>query len=71
MLVYNTHFSGLESYGSSGMSILDELIDKALQACEKGFSSIDQQSRGACVLAADGKVYTGCDVHTHNVMDGT
>ena len=64
-VIYNTHFSGLESFGASGMTILDELIDKALQACERGSSE-----RGACALAPNGKVYTGCDVYVSPSQDG-
>ena len=63
-VIYNTHFSGL-NFGASGMTILDELIDKALQACERGSTE-----RGACALAPNGKVYTGCDVYVETGQDG-
>ena len=63
-LVYNGHFSGLDSIGASGMTILEELTDLALQVCENGRTAGQKHhSRGAALLTGSGKVYTGCDVY--------
>ena len=64
MVAYNTHFSGLDSFGQSGMTILEELIDIALKVCENGRHAGEKAhaSRGAALLAPGGKVYSGCDV---------
>jgi hypothetical protein len=65
-VIYGSTFSGLQSYGYSGMSILEELIDLALQTCENSRPSggrVDHHSRGAALLGPTGKVYLGCDVH--------
>jgi hypothetical protein len=32
---YSTHYTGLEGYGASGMTVLEELIDVSFQLCEK------------------------------------
>ena len=63
-LIYNGHFSGLESFGASGMTILEELTDLALKVCENG-RAVHQKhhSRGAALLTSNGKVYSGCDVY--------
>ena len=50
------------------MTVLEELIDAALNVCEKSrHSALQQQthahSRSAVVLTSTGKTYTGCDVH--------
>jgi hypothetical protein len=68
--IYNEHFSGLESYGASGMTILEELIEFALLACERGRASVagaaaaasahHNASRGAAALGPDGKVCFCC-----------
>ena len=63
-LVYSGHFSGLDSYGASGMTILEELTDLALRVCENGrLSGQKHHSRGSALLTGTGKVYTGCDVY--------
>jgi len=69
---YSTRYTGLEGYGDSGMTVLEELIDIAFQLCEKQ-SKIGQdkksgpkanaiETRAAALLASDGRVYTGVDV---------
>ena len=50
------------------MTILEELIDAALNVCEKSRSSNIQSathnySRSAILLSSTGKTYSGCDVH--------
>ena len=46
------------------MTILEELIDTALGVCENGRASGQQHhARGAALLTAEGRVYTGCDVY--------
>ena len=60
-LIYDAHFSGLESVGSSGMTVLEELIDIALRASEHAVGN--QMSRGAAVLSSTGDVYTGCEIY--------
>lgn len=62
----------VQSSGASGMTILEELIEFALLACERGRASIagaaatasshHNTSRGAAALGPDGKVYTGFDI---------
>eukprot|EP01041_Mallomonas_annulata_P010693 gene10693-22327_t len=65
-LLYNEHFSGLEAFGTSGMTVLEELIDLALKTCEKGrIAGQKHHSRGAALLGPEGQVYTGCDVYAH------
>ena len=60
---YSRTFTGLQSYGPSGMSVLDELTDMALTACEKGRTAGQKHhARGAALLSQSGKIYTGCDV---------
>lgn len=62
-LIYNSHFSGLQSIGQSGMTILEELIDAAMAACERGHEAgLKDPSRGAALLTSEGLVFTGCDV---------
>lgn len=58
----------LQAIGQSGMTVLEELIDAALNVCEKSRQTALQQqththSRSAVVLTSTGKTYTGCDVH--------
>jgi cytidine deaminase len=63
-LIYNSHFSGLESYGASGMTILEELMDLSLRVCENGrIAGQKHNSRGAALLTSNGKVYSGCDIN--------
>ena len=63
-LIYNANFSGLESYGASGMTILEELTDLSLRVCENGrIAGQKHHSRGAALLTSNGKVYSGCDVY--------
>lgn len=63
-LIYNANFSGLESYGASGMTILEELTDLSLRVCENGRTAGQKHhSRGAALLTSNGKVYSGCDVY--------
>lgn len=46
------------------MTILEELIDLALKCCENSRTSGQiHNARGAALLEASGKVYTGCDVY--------
>jgi len=47
----------LQSIGTSGMTILEELMDVSLRACEKGRASGQKHlSRGAALLGPAGKV---------------
>jgi cytidine deaminase len=63
-LIYSSTYSGLQSFGASGMTILEELIDVALGACEKSRNAGQRHhARGAALLGPSGKVYTGCDVY--------
>lgn len=63
-LIYNANFSGLESHGASGMTILEELTDVSLKVCENGRAAGQKHnSRGAALLTSNGKVYSGCDVY--------
>ena len=63
-LIYNANFSGLESHGASGMTILEELTDVSLKVCENGrIAGQKHNSRGAALLTSNGKVYSGCDVY--------
>ena len=68
IVVYNRQFSGLQATGASGMTILEELIDLALRACEKfrlARPGEEFPSRGAALLGPEGRVYTGVDVYSH------
>lgn len=48
------------------MTVLEELIDIAMGACEKGRQAGQRQhARGAALLCADGRVFSGCDVAHH------
>ena len=70
-LIYSGHYQGLQTYGLSGMTIQDELIDQALQACEnRRAANQKNHSRGAAILARGGKLYTGCDVSFSAHKDG-
>lgn len=49
----------LQAFGESGMTILEELIDIALKACEKSRGADCQKhhhARGAALLSTSGKV---------------
>ena len=62
-VLYSAHFSGLESIGASGMTILEELIDIAFKTCENGRASgLKHHARGSALLSSTGKVYSGCDI---------
>ena len=66
--LYFAHYNGLEAIGQSGMTVLEELIDAALNVCEKSRQTASQQqshthSRSAVLLTCTGKTYAGCDVH--------
>jgi hypothetical protein len=66
--LYFAHYNGLEAIGQSGMTVLEELIDAALNVCEKSRNNLAQQqspahSRSAVLLSSTGKTYSGCDVH--------
>ena len=57
------------------MTILEELIDAALNVCEKSRSSNIQSathnySRSAILLSSTGKTYSGCDVHITTTTGG-
>ena len=70
-LVYAGHYTGLQTYGLSGMTIQDELIDHAFMACENRRSANQKDhARGAAVLANGGKLYTGCDVTINGDTNG-
>ena len=50
------------------MTVLEELIDAALNVCEKSRQAsvqvqFNSHSRSAVLLSTTGKTYTGCDVH--------
>lgn len=52
-----------QATGSSGMTVLEELIDAAMRICENSRASGQlQSSRSAVLLSSSGKVYVGCDV---------
>ena len=54
----------MQSFGASGMTILEELIDLALNVCENGRAAGQRHhARGAALLAPGGKVYSGCDIY--------
>jgi cytidine deaminase len=69
-LIYSSHFSGLQSFGASGMTILDELTDLSLRVCENGRTAGQRHhARGAALLASNGKAYSGCDVYIGDGVD--
>lgn len=71
-VLYSSHFSGLQSIGTSGMTILEELIDTGFNACEQGRTSGQKHhARAAVLLSPAGAVYTGCDVHVHSANSAT
>jgi hypothetical protein len=63
-LIYFAHYSGLESIGASGMTILEELVEAALKVCvnSRAVSGVKSRARGAVLLTHSGKTYNGCDV---------
>lgn len=53
----------LQAPGTSGMTVLEELIDAAMRICENSRATgLMQSSRAAVLLSSTGKVYVGCDV---------
>jgi len=51
------------------MTILEELIDLALNVCEKSRTTTQlnhNHSRSAVILSSIGKAYTGCDIHMNS-----
>ena len=59
--IYAGHYTGLQTYGLSGMTIQDELIDHALMACENRRAAYRGSCSWCCSAANGGKLYTGCD----------
>jgi cytidine deaminase len=61
---YLKTFSGMQAYGKTGMTVLEELVEAAFRACDVGHAQGQQHVRGAAVLTRGGRVYAGCNVES-------
>jgi len=69
--MYYQQFNGLQSYGVSGMTVLEEMIDAGLRICENSRkTSKCQHARSAVLLSSAGKIYVGCDAKIPNLDNG-
>ncbi|CAN0096130.1 unnamed protein product, partial [Ectocarpus fasciculatus] len=64
---YTKTFSGMQAYGESGMTVLEELIDAAFRACDIGHAQGQQRVTGAALLTRSGKIFAGCNVESSSV----
>jgi hypothetical protein len=64
--VYLRHFAGLQAYGPSGMTVLEELVDAAFRACETARHLCPDMADavGAALLTDGGKTFTGCGLES-------
>lgn len=64
--LYMSRFSGLDSYGQSGMTKLEELVDAALSSCENARKICpgNDEALGAALLTQKGTMYTGCSLES-------
>jgi len=64
--IYMAQFSGLQSYGKTGMTVLEELIEAALQACDNARKTCPNMGAyyGAALLTKQGRAYTGCSLES-------
>lgn len=64
--IYLSQFSGLQSYGDSGMTRLEEMIEAALKSCDVARKTCPSMSAyfGASLLTQDGRIYTGCSLES-------
>lgn len=64
--MYLAHFSGLDSYGATGMTRLEELIDAAFQSCDvaRKLCPTMRSYRGAALLTTQGSVFTGSSLES-------
>ena len=60
---YSDHYSGLQAYGNSGLTKLEELIDAAIQARDNA-PHTSSVKFGAAVLSKKGQIFTGCNVES-------
>ncbi|CAN0123526.1 unnamed protein product, partial [Scytosiphon promiscuus] len=61
---YTKTFTGMQAYGESGMTVLEELIDAAFRACDVGHAQGRQRVTGAALLTRSGKIFAGCNVES-------
>ena len=62
---YETHFTGLEAYGSSGFTKLENLIDAALKAR----NDASRQCRiryGAALISSTGRMFSACNLDSNH-----
>lgn len=52
------------------MSRLEEMIRRAREAMERAYAPYSRFSVGACVRAASGKLYSGCNVENASYPEG-
>eukprot|EP00903_Cladosiphon_okamuranus_P006154 g6055.t1 len=64
---YTKTFTGMQAYGESGMTVLEELIDAAFRACDVGHAQGQQRVTGAALLTRSGKIFAGCNVESTSV----
>ncbi|CAM9280710.1 unnamed protein product [Ectocarpus sp. 6 AP-2014] len=64
---YTKTFTGMQAYGESGMTVLEELIDAAFRACDIGHAQGQQRVTGAALLTRSGKIFAGCNVESSSV----
>ncbi|CAM9339071.1 unnamed protein product, partial [Phaeothamnion confervicola] len=62
--VYSRTFGGLQAYGATGATVLEELVDAAFQAC--GVAHSQREATGAAVLTEGNRVYAGCSVESRH-----
>ena len=48
---YSAHFGGLQDYGGSGMTVLEELVDAALRASDRAVAAGTRIAHGAALVA--------------------
>lgn len=60
---YTKHYTGLQAYGDSGLTKLEELIDAAIQARDNA-PHTGPVKYGAAVLSKKGEIFSGCNVES-------
>lgn len=66
--LYLTTFNGLQSYGETGMTQLEELIEVALKACEIARKTCPFMETfiGAALFTESGKIFSGCNLESQS-----
>jgi hypothetical protein len=66
--IYLAQFSGLQAYGETGMTRLEELIEAALKSCDVARKTCPDiaQYFGAALMTQAGRVYSGCSLENES-----